>query len=86
MMTVNTMEVKLTICLLKDSHGNKEYVSFHEMCDTVALYNMKDKEGEPIVFIDTVHNLTEFCINCGIELRVIEIEDDFDKLWNKESL
>lgn len=35
------MEVNVTICLLKDSHGNKDVVSFSDSCDNVFVGRLK---------------------------------------------
>jgi hypothetical protein len=78
------MEVNVTICLLKDSHGNKDVVSFSDSCDNVFVGRLRDKEGNPAPFGREAYHLEGFCIRNAVELKTIVVNDDFDKLWEKE--
>ena len=75
------MEVNVTICLLKDSHGNKDVVTFSDSCDTVYAGRLRNKEGDPEPFESEAYHLGGFCTRNSIESKIITIKDDFDKLW-----
>lgn len=77
------MVVTTRIYLMKDSEGNKTSVTVEEGADYAQVCGMKNKEGKSLYFESEAYNIISFCDENGIELKVIDREEDFDTLWNE---
>jgi len=77
------MKVKYTVYLLKDSLGNTDYAIAVESCDTVFVPTLKKPDGTPSYFESEADKLRNHCEQDGIELKTIEIIEEFDEIWAK---
>ena len=70
------------IYLFVDSHGNKTSTTCEDSSDTVQICGMKDKEGKDTYFESEAYHAYSFCEENGIQMKIIDREEDFDTLWN----
>lgn len=76
------MKITTKIYLMKDSHGNKSSVTVEEGSDKAQIGGMLNKVGEKVYFESEAYQITSFCNENNIELKVIDRTDDFETLWN----
>jgi len=76
------MNITSKIYLLKDSFGNEAYDVAEDGSNSVQICGLFDKDGNPVYFESEAYHLDRWSRDYGIELRILERNDDFETTWD----
>lgn len=70
------------IYLMADSHGNRTSVVVADSSDSAMVSGLRGRENESLHFESEAYHLPNWCIENGIELRVVTRSEKFADLWD----